>query len=82
VLSRSSPTLAMPPALFALVIFETGSYFCPGQPGLDSSYFTHPTVAGITGTCHQLLVKMGSCKFFLPRLASNSNPPDLSLVSN
>jgi hypothetical protein len=38
-LGRCSTTWATPPALFALAVFHVQSHgFCPGQPGLQSSY--------------------------------------------
>jgi hypothetical protein len=50
--SSHSTAWATPPALFAPVILEIGSDFCPGQPGPQTSYFTLPTIAGVMGTCH------------------------------
>jgi hypothetical protein len=40
--------------------------FFPDQPGLPSSYFMLPTIAGMTCMCHhiQLLVDVGSHKLF------------------
>jgi hypothetical protein len=38
--------LSTPPALFAFVILEIGSHFCPGHPELQSSYFKLSTAAG------------------------------------
>jgi hypothetical protein len=54
----------MPPALFALVIFELGFILCPGRSGLWSPLFVFCSVAGMTGVCHraQPVVEMGSCE--------------------
>jgi hypothetical protein len=56
-------------------------FFCPGQPGLWSSYFTLPTIAGITGACHHteiFPIEMGFSWTFLAELSWNRDPLDLS----
>jgi hypothetical protein len=66
--------------LFLCICFVLG-FFCPGQPGPSSSYFTLPTFAGVTDGCHhsQLFFHWdGVSHFFLLRLAWNQDPPDLS----
>jgi hypothetical protein len=64
---KCSTAWALPPALVARVIFETGSHFLP-RP--QSSYFKLPTVAGMMGkTCHHTWLfstEMGSHKHFCP----------------
>jgi hypothetical protein len=65
----------MPPALLALVIFETGSCFMPGP---QSSY---SCLQNMTCACHHtqlLLVEIGSHKL-LPWLTLKPNPPDFCL---
>jgi hypothetical protein len=58
----------MPPALFALVILEIRYCFFLGLVVLNCNLpmLMLPVIAGMTGVCHhtQLLVDMGSCKFF------------------
>jgi hypothetical protein len=49
-LGRCSTTQATPPALFALVIFEMGSYFIPGPDWTTVLLFVVLCVAGMTGT--------------------------------
>jgi hypothetical protein len=49
----ASTTWAIPPTLFCFGYFgDKGLAFCPGRPGLWSSYFMLPTIAGMIGTCH------------------------------
>jgi hypothetical protein len=38
--------------LLWLIWKQGGFIFCPGQPGPQSSYFTLPVLAGMTGVCH------------------------------
>jgi hypothetical protein len=55
-LARHSSARAIPPAHFALVILEiVDPTFCPGVPGLRSSYFELPTIDGMTSTHHTQL---------------------------
>jgi hypothetical protein len=52
------------PALFVLVIFETGSHFLP-RLAWTTILFVLPCIAGMTGVpLHQLLVEMGSPELF------------------
>jgi hypothetical protein len=53
----------MPPALFALVIFDIGSCFLCWLASTAILLFMLLTVAGMTGICHltQLLAEMGFC---------------------
>jgi hypothetical protein len=70
---------ATPLALFVLLIFEIGSYFLLWLAWTTIFYIMLPTIVGITGTqCAQLLIEMGLTNC-LPRLASKSSRPDLSL---
>jgi hypothetical protein len=59
------------------------SHLCPGHPGPRSSIYTSH-VARMTDTCyHTLSVRWGGgLTNFLPKLASNLDPPDLYLPSN
>jgi hypothetical protein len=69
-LGRQSAIWAMPPALFALVIFQRGSCFY-AQPGLDdNSPVDTSGVAGVAGTYHYNL------------LALNHSPLNLHLPSS
>jgi hypothetical protein len=78
---RYSTTWAMPLVTFVLVILEIRSCFCPGWPGPQLSYFTLPTITGMTGVCHH--AKLFSTEMrshtFLPGLSWNYDPPDFDL---
>jgi hypothetical protein len=70
--------LSTPPALFAFVILEIGSHFCPGHPRWQSSWFMLPAVAGMTGAHHYtqpFSFEMRSHELLLPRLTWNHDPP-------
>jgi hypothetical protein len=85
-LGRYSTTWAIPPGLFVLVILETRSHFCPGQPGSQASYSMLPTIAGMTGTCNMpsfFLLRWGSHKlFFFAWAGLDYDPSDLSLLGS
>jgi hypothetical protein len=67
-LGRCSTTWAMPPAIFALVIFKIGSLgFCPGQPQPPVLCFLPSMgkqVCTTTPAFFFSLVETGSCKHF------------------
>jgi hypothetical protein len=68
----------MPLALFALVIFQIGSYIY-AQAGLDCNPPIYTSyMAEMTKACHyaQFFISCGgSLVKFLPRLTSNYDPP-------
>jgi hypothetical protein len=81
---RCSTTWAIPPFLFALAIYEIGSHFYSGQPGLPSSYFMLPALAGIIGVYHHTQLFPLRCSFMnlLFGVALNCSPPNLTLPSS
>jgi hypothetical protein len=56
-LGRGSTLKPCPPLLCAVVILEmvVSLLIFPGWPGLKSSYFKLPALAGTTGTCQHLI---------------------------
>jgi hypothetical protein len=63
---RQSTAWAMSLALFVLVILEIGLLFAQCSWTM-TSYFTLPTIAGMTGTCHHaqfFYIEMGCQKLF------------------
>jgi hypothetical protein len=79
-----STTSVMPPAIFVLVIYETGPQFTLRQAWPMIFLLKLPCIAGMTGICHrvQSLVEMGGLMNYLPGLATNFDPPDLSFPSS
>jgi hypothetical protein len=71
----------MPPALFALVIFDIESSFLPGPAWTVILLFTLPAIAGMTGVHYSshLLAEMESSELFA---WAGFDPPDLSLLMN
>jgi hypothetical protein len=66
-LDRCSTTSGMPPALFALVILETGFHFLPRLTW--TSDFMFPAFTGMTDLGHHVQIfpiQMESCKLFGP----------------
>jgi hypothetical protein len=63
---RRYTTWAMPPALFALVIFELESSFMPRLTWTVTLLFVLPCASGLTGVHYgtQSLLEMRSCEFF------------------
>jgi hypothetical protein len=79
-LDRVSTTWATPSALFCSGYFGDGVLlFCLGTPEVRSSYFTLPSVAGMTGMCYH--THLFSVETFLPGLAWNHSP-DLRLLDS
>jgi hypothetical protein len=69
----------MPPAHFALVIFEIVSHFMPWPAWTEMLSFVLPHVAGMTDTCHHAQLWVEN---FLPGLALNCNPFNLYFPSS
>jgi hypothetical protein len=85
-LADCSTIWAMPPPLCWLSLFwiYRAWLFCPGHPGSQSSYFTPPAIAEVTGMppCPAVFHWDRVSKTFSPRLSWNHDPPNLSLPSS
>jgi hypothetical protein len=84
-ISKHSTTWVTPSAVFALIIYETGSHFLRRSGWtVVVLWFGLLTVAGITGAHHhaQLFLLRWSLMNCLPRLAWNWDAPDLCLPNS
>jgi hypothetical protein len=74
-----------PSPFLSWLLWRWSLTFCPSLFWTMTSYFTLPSVVGMTNLCHhtQLFsIEMRYQELFLPGLTWNHNPPDLSFLSN